>query len=80
VSSLYFFEKIGNSIHEGNIEQFYELLWIYGILLGLYFLFKYFTINWGYVHFYTNIERHITEKYLTRFIQAEPNIVEKIGT
>lgn len=46
VSSLYFFEKIGNSIYEGDMEKFYGLLWIYAIVLGIYFLFKYFALHW----------------------------------
>jgi hypothetical protein len=29
---------------------------------------------------YVNIERLLTEKYLTRFIESDPTIVEKIGT
>ena len=80
VSSLYFFEKIGTSIHQNSMGLFYEYLWIYSIIMGLYFIFKCFSLHWWWVDMYIHIEKVLTDVYLNRFIQAEPNIVEKIGT
>jgi ATP-binding cassette subfamily B protein len=79
-STLYFFEKIGYSVSTHNTETFNSLLVLYSGFTFMYLTIKMFVIHWWWVNIYVSIDNFAKEKYLTQFIQWEPNIVEKIGT
>ena len=80
ISWLYYFERIGYSIQHASLEDFKFYLISYAILSFIYFVAKFFMIHWWWVKIYVSIDTFTSKKYLTRFIQWEPNLVEKIGT
>ncbi len=80
ISSLYFFEKIGESIQWNNTTLFHEYLIMYGIFMLIYISFKIIAIHWWWVNIYVAIDTYCANKYLPAFIKSDPNITERIGT
>ena len=80
IAILYFFEKIGWSLQDGNQELFAYYLILYSCISFLYFFLKTLMIHWWWVNIYASIDTFAAKKYLWAFIHWEPNIVERIGT
>lgn len=80
VSSLYYFEQIIWAIQASDETFMNHLLLIYGSIIIVYLVIKIFIRHWGWGEIFASMSRFLVEKYLSRYIEAEPNITEKIGT
>ena len=56
------------------------LLSTYSVLIFGYLIVKVLIRHWGWGEIITSVSRFLTETYLSRYIEAEPNITERIGT
>ena len=80
VTSLYYFEQIIRAIQTSDEVLMDHLLVIYGSIVIAYLVIKVFIRHWGWGEICASMSRFLVEKYLSRYIEAEPNITEKIGT
>lgn len=80
VTSLYYFEQIIRAIQTSDEVLMDHLLVIYGSIVIVYLVIKIFIRHWGWGEIFASMSRFLVEKYLSRYIEAEPNTTEKIGT
>ncbi len=80
IASLYYFEQIIIAIQNTNEPRMLALLSTYSVLIFGYLIVKVLIRHWGWGEIITSVSRFLTETYLSRYIEAEPNITERIGT